>query len=181
MATADRTVDQNTVVEEIFIAAAPARVFEAITDPKQMPQWWGRQGIYRILESRTDLRPGGKWSSAGKRADGTAFTIDGEYLEVDSPRLLVQTWNSSWGSGPSVVRWELEATTVHALHPGGPRKAGTGTVITMSQRHQRVDLPTMMAGNAEGWKCVLGWLNDYLENGDTANGAPSDFLKQDEN
>src|SRR5438128_2273740 len=46
MATIATTSDQDTVVEEIFIAAAPARVFDAITDPNQMPQWWGRQGIY---------------------------------------------------------------------------------------------------------------------------------------
>ena len=41
MATATITSDQNTVIAEIFIAAPPARVFEAITDPKQRAQWWG--------------------------------------------------------------------------------------------------------------------------------------------
>ena len=171
---------QDAVVAEVFIAAPPARVFDAITDPRQMPQWWGRQGIYQITESKTDLRPGGKWSSAGVRADGSQFTIEGEYLEVESPRLLVQTWNSSWSLAPSVVRWQLEPTAVHALHPRGPRKTGTGTLVRISQRHQRVDESAMQAGTAEGWQRVLGWLNDYLEHGNTY-GAPSNFLEQSEN
>ena len=56
MATAAITSDQNAVVAEIFIAAPPARVFEAITDPNQTPKWWGQQGMYRITEWKGDLR-----------------------------------------------------------------------------------------------------------------------------
>jgi uncharacterized protein YndB with AHSA1/START domain len=43
MATTAITPDQNSVVGEIFIAAPPERVFQAISDPKQMPLWWGRR------------------------------------------------------------------------------------------------------------------------------------------
>src|SRR5207244_1304791 len=89
MATVAISPDQDTIFAEIFIAAPPARVFEAITNPKQMPLWWGQQDIHRITAWKADLRPGGKWSGAGAHADGTPFTIEGEYLEVDPPRLLV--------------------------------------------------------------------------------------------
>ena len=71
------------MVGEIFIAAPPERVFQAITDPKQAPLWWGQKGMYRITEWKGDVRPGGKWSSAGIGDDGTKFRVDGEYLEVD--------------------------------------------------------------------------------------------------
>ena len=54
-----------------------------------MSQWWGEKGLYRVTENHSDLRPGGKWSSA----DGKPFSVDGEYLEIDRPRLLVYTWN----------------------------------------------------------------------------------------
>lgn len=37
MATVAITPDQDVVTGEIFIAAPPARVFQAITDPNQMP------------------------------------------------------------------------------------------------------------------------------------------------
>ena len=39
-----------------------------------------------------DVRPGGKWRSDGIGADGKEFYVEGEYLEVVPPRLLVHTW-----------------------------------------------------------------------------------------
>ncbi len=169
MATVAITSDQTTIVGEIFIAAPPARVFEAITDPHQMPQWWGQPGIHRVTGWKGDLRPGGKWSSTGVNADGSPFTIEGEYLEVDPPRLLVHTWIPSW-TGPlkTVVRWELEPQIVHGLHPRGPRKAGTGTLMKIRQEGF-AGAPAALAGHAEGWKRVLGWLHGFLERGETVD------------
>lgn len=169
VATVAITPDQNAIVGEIFIAAPPARVFEAITDPNQTPQWWGQQGTYRITEWKADLRPGGKWSSIGVSADGSSFTVQGEYLEVNPPHLLVHTWTPSWaGLLDSVVRWELEPHTVHGLHPSGPRKAGTGTLVKITQRGF-ASAPAAIAGHTEGWKRVLGWLNAFLERGETVD------------
>jgi hypothetical protein len=93
MATVAITPDQDVVTCEIFIAAPPARVFQAITDPNQMPRWWGQSDLYTITQWKADVRVGGKWSSDGVGADGTTFHLDGEYLEVDPPRLLVHTWS----------------------------------------------------------------------------------------
>jgi uncharacterized protein YndB with AHSA1/START domain len=45
MATIAITLDQDAVVAEIFIAAPPERVFQAMTDPAQTPQWWGQKGM----------------------------------------------------------------------------------------------------------------------------------------
>jgi uncharacterized protein YndB with AHSA1/START domain len=165
MATIAITPDQDAVIGDVFIAAPPARVFEAITDPNQIPKWWGQQGLYRITEWKADLRPGGKWSSVGASADGRSFTVDGEYLEVDPPRLLVHTWIASWsGNLQTVVRWELEPTDVHGLHPGGPRRAGTGTLLRIRQQGF-AGAPQAAKGHAEGWTRVLGWMQAYLENG----------------
>ena len=173
MATMAITPEQDTVIGEIFIAAPPARVFEAITDPKQIPHWWGQHGIYRITEWKADLRPGGKWSSVGASADGSTFTVDGEYLEVDPPRLLVHTWLASWsGNIETVVRWELEPAEVHGLHPKGPKRAGTGTRLKI--RHQGfASIPQAAKGHAEGWTRVLGWMQAYLEDGKTIEDRPA--------
>ena len=172
MATLAITPDQDAVVGEIFIAAPPARVFQALTDPSQTAQWWGQKGIYRVTESKVDLRPGGKWSSAGIGADGTSFRVDGEYLEVDPPRLLVHTWMASWSSPlKTVVRWELEPQAVHGLHPGGPRKSGTGTLVKI--RHTGfAGAPQHAANHAEGWKRVLGWMQGFVERGETVDTRP---------
>jgi uncharacterized protein YndB with AHSA1/START domain len=169
MATAQITPDNDVVTAEIFVAAPPARVFAAITDPQQIAQWWGRKGMYRVTESTSDLRVGGKWSSSGVGADGKAFGVEGEYLEIDPPRLLVHTWKPSYHElGDTVVRWELKPCDMHGLQHAGPSRVGTGTVVTI--RHSG------FAGNyesanshGEGWKRVLGWMQAFVEAGVTVD------------
>jgi len=169
MATMTVNPAQDTVTGEIFIAAPPERVFQAITDPKQAPLWWGQQGMYRITEWTGDVRPGGKWSSAGVGGDGKEFRVDGEYLEVDPPRLLVHTWNKSWGEPlTTIVRWELEPRGVHNLQHNGPRKVGTGTVVRI--RHEGfTGAPEAACEHARGWTRVLGWMQAYVETGETVD------------
>ena len=169
MATIATTPDQDAVVVEIFIVAPPARVFQAITDPNQASQWWGQKGMYRITERTADFRPGGKYSSVGAGADGKSFRVDGEYLEIDPPRLLVHTWISSWcGALKTVVRWELEPRVVHGLHHQGPQRVGTGTVVRV--RHEGFGA-NQKAGSdhAQGWTRVLGWMQAFVERGETVD------------
>src|SRR4051794_10621809 len=77
MATAHITPHNDAVLAEIFIAAPPARVFDAIADPKQRAQWWGIKEPsgsgpsevvpFRVIDGKSDLRVGGKWSNDGVR------------------------------------------------------------------------------------------------------------------
>lgn len=169
MATATITPDQDTVIAEIFIAAPPERVFQAITDPAQLSQWWGQSTVYRIVERTADLRVGGRWWCAGLGADGTRFTVDGECLEIDPPRRLVHTWIPSYRDGlKTVVSWELEPETVHGLHPSGPRKAGTGTRVRLRHKGFAGDAKAL-TGHSDGWKRVFAWLAAYVEHGETVD------------
>jgi uncharacterized protein YndB with AHSA1/START domain len=96
--------------------------------------------------------------------------VEGEYLEVDPPRLLVHTWKPSYEPDlkDTVVRWELEPRGVHGLHQTGPRKAGTGTNVTI--RHSGFAGNTKSAiGHGEGWKKVLGWMQVFVEKGETVD------------
>jgi len=162
MATASITPDQNTVLAEIFIAAPPSRVFQAISDPNQLPKWWRQEGLYQVTKSTMDLRPGGKWRSEGVGADGKEFWVEGEYLEVDPPRRLVHTWVSSYKGVDTVVYWDLEPEPINALHPSGPKKSGTGTRVRLRQEGFAGNLESAK-GHGEGWKRVLGWLQAFAE------------------
>ena len=172
MATTAIAPDQDTIIGEVFVAAPPARVFQAITDPNQVPRWWGQQGLYRITEWKGDLRVGGKWSSVGVGDDGHSFRVDGEYIEIDPPRLLVHTWMASWsGKQDTVVRWELEPADVHGLHPNGPKKAGTGTRLTIRHSGFAGNLDSAKA-HSQGWLRVLGWMQSFVESGETLETRP---------
>lgn len=168
MASATITPDQNAVIAEIFIAAPPARVFQAISDPAQLPRWWGQDGLYHLTKSTMDVRPGGKWRSDGVGEDGKTFFVEGEYLEVVPPRLLVHTWVGSYDSRKTVVRWELEPKTVNALHnalhPSGPKKSGTGTLVRVRQDGFAGNLESAKS-HGEGWMRVLGWLEGFVLRG----------------
>lgn len=152
MATVAITSEQDTIVAEIQIAAPPERVFSAITDPVQLLQWWGQEGMYRGTKWDVDLRPGGKYRSEGvSQRDGSAFLVHGEYLEVDPPRLLVYTWNPSWQKdlATTTVRWELK-----------PQSGGT--LVTL--RHSGFGKNVQAAKNhSQGWALVLGWMQAFLE------------------
>jgi len=161
MATATVTPDQNAVIAEVFIAAPPARVFQAISDPKQLPRWWGQEGLYYVTKCTMDVRPGGKWRSEGVGADGKTFFVEGEYLEVDPPRILVYTWVGSYDPTRTVVRLELIPQTVNSLHPSGPKKSGTGTLVRVRQEGFPGNFESANS-HGEGWKRVLGWLEAFV-------------------
>jgi len=154
MATIAITPDQDTIHAEIFIAAPPARVFAALTDAQQMPQWWGQKEIYRVTKFEADIRTGGKWKSSGVSANGETFEVGGEYLEVDPPRLIVQTWLASWThTFTTSVRWELR-----------PQSNGTLVKLTHSGFAGR---PAAAQDHAKGWQLVLSWAQGYVEKGQT--------------
>lgn len=101
--------------------------------------------------------------------DGTSFRVDGEYLEVDPPRLLVHTWIASWsGLLKTVVRWELEPRTVHGLQHRGPQKVGTGTVVKIRQEGF-ANAPEAARGHAQGWTRILGWMQAFVEKDETVD------------
>jgi uncharacterized protein YndB with AHSA1/START domain len=112
--------------------------------------------MYRITEWNADLRPGGKWSCVGVGLDRTTFRVDGEYMEVDPPRLLTHTWIASFaGRLKTIVRWELQATEVHGLRQSGPQRMGTGTLLKV-RHHGFAGTPNAAGDHGQGWTRVLG-------------------------
>ena len=154
MTTVSITPNQDVVRTEIQIAAPPAHVFQAITDPRQMLQWWGQKGMYRVTKFDADLRVGGQWMSSGPSADGESFQVGGEYLEVDPPRTLVYTWKASWtGDLTTTVRWELK-----------PLDGGTLVKIEHSGFAGNADAANT---HGQGWQHVLSWIQAFVEKGAT--------------
>jgi uncharacterized protein YndB with AHSA1/START domain len=66
-------------------------VFEAMTKPEHVKQWWGRLGDgYSVPVCDIDLRIGGGWRFVNRHPHGEA-EFYGEYREITAPSRLVFT------------------------------------------------------------------------------------------
>jgi uncharacterized protein YndB with AHSA1/START domain len=155
MATSRMSPNSDELISEIHIAAPPDRVFQALVDPQQVVKWWGREGIYSCTEYACDLRPAGKWRSAGATPNGGKFEVKGEFIEVDPPRLLAYTWTASWtGGAKTTVRWELSPD-------------GEGMLVR--NRHCGFSAHPELTQAYRGWSRMLTWLQAYLQTGETVD------------
>jgi uncharacterized protein YndB with AHSA1/START domain len=153
VATTAITPEGNAVVSEIEIAAPPARVFQALTQPDQLMRWW-RNEVCTPELWEVDARPGGRWRCKQKSTTMTIngrseFEIAGEIVEIEPPRLLVYTWTATWDQQPSssVVRWELT-----------PNGKGTKVKVTHSGL-----APELAKDYSGGWPDVVGRLRNFAE------------------
>jgi uncharacterized protein YndB with AHSA1/START domain/DNA-binding transcriptional ArsR family regulator len=138
----------TAAVFEIFIKATPERLWEAITDPKMRAKYsFG-------VETNSDWTPGSKYTAS---VPGMIDIAEGENIEVDPPRRLVQTFNALWSDevkaeGTSRVTWEIE--------PVGDDSCR----LTVVHDELRPGAHGELYG---GWPQILSGLKTLLETGET--------------
>ena len=72
--------------------APRALVFEAMTRPEHIRNWWGNLGPgYSVPVCEVDLRIGGKWRFVNRTPKGEEAAFYGEYREIDPPGRVVFT------------------------------------------------------------------------------------------
>ena len=82
--------DQEIRMTRLFNAPRHL-VFEAMTKPEHVKQWWGRLGEgYSVPVCEIDLRVGGAWRFVNRHPNGEA-AFHGEYREITPPSRLVFT------------------------------------------------------------------------------------------
>ncbi len=92
-------------VFEIYIKTTPERLWEAITDSEQRAKYTFGTGI------ESDWTNGSPYKAV--HLQGGVPISEGENLEVDPPRRLVQSFTALWSDevkaeGASRVTWEIE-------------------------------------------------------------------------
>ena len=135
-------------VFEIYIKTSPERLWEAITDPELRSKYNFGVGVI------SDWTPGSHYEAAHPKAP--APICDGENLEVDPPRRLVQSFNALWSDavrseGTSRVTWEIEPV-------------GDSCRLTVIHDQLREDANSELFG---GWPMILSGLKTLLETGET--------------
>jgi len=82
--------DQEIRMTRLFNAPRHL-VFEAMTKPEHVVQWWGRLGDgYSVPVCEIDLRVGGRWRFVNRHPRGEA-AFHGEYREIEPPSRVVFT------------------------------------------------------------------------------------------
>jgi uncharacterized protein YndB with AHSA1/START domain len=82
--------DQEIRMTRLF-GAPRDLVFEAMTKPEHVRQWWGRLGDgYSVPVCEIDFRVGGKWRFVNRHPQGEAGFY-GEYREIEPPGRVVFT------------------------------------------------------------------------------------------
>jgi uncharacterized protein YndB with AHSA1/START domain len=138
--------DDMEKVFEIYIRTSPERLWEAITDPDTRARY---QFGARV---ESDWAPGSGYTV--EHAGAGRALVEGENLEVDPPRRLVQSFHAVWdegvaAQGTSRVTWEIEPvgdscrlTVIHDQLPDGADEHLYG-----------------------GWPMILSGLKTWLETG----------------
>jgi len=71
---------------------APARiVFEAMTQPEYVRQWWAPKSRGQMLLCQIDFRVGGAWRYVMRTNAGMEVGFSGKFLEIQATERVVQT------------------------------------------------------------------------------------------
>ena len=158
----DTKTSVTTQVHEIYIKADAQAIWDAITKP----EWTSRYAYKGAVDY--DLRPGGAFC-ARSTPEMVSFglpeiAIDGEIVESDPPRKLVQTYrflfsDAMKAEGFTRLTWEIE-----------PTQSG---FCRLTVTHELEGAPTMagMVGGkfsemgGGGWSWILSDLKSLLETG----------------
>lgn len=134
-------------VSSIYIRATPEAIWRAITESDFTLRYYYGNAV------ESDWRPGSPYRMT---VDGE-LQIEGEIVEADPPRRLVQTFHAVWDEGvkadaPTRFTWEIEdampgVSKVTVIHDG--LVAGSSTLEQV----------------AGGWPFILSGLKTLLETG----------------
>ena len=138
--------DQMEKVFEIYIKTTPERLWEAITTSEMRQKYNFGVGV------ESDWTEGSPYR--GRHPAGVDIA-EGENLEVDPPRRLVQSFTALWSDevkaeGTSRVTWEIEPV-------------GDSCRLTVTHDQLREGVNEELYG---GWPMILSGLKTLLETGE---------------
>jgi uncharacterized protein YndB with AHSA1/START domain len=128
------------VVQERIFNAPREKIWEVTGDPEQIPNWWGPSNLTTEVE-KYETKVGGKWRFIHRDDKGNEFAFNGEFLEIDPPSKVVQTFNYEGIPGEHTI---IETTTLEDLGDGQTR------MKTVSQFANIEDLEGMVNSGMEG-------------------------------
>jgi uncharacterized protein YndB with AHSA1/START domain len=147
------TTPSDTEIRMTRLFNAPRTlVFEAMSKPEHVRQWWGRLGEgYSVPVCEIDLRVGGRWRFVNRHPKGEA-AFHGEYREIQPPgRIVFTEIFEDFPDAVSVVTSEL-------TEEGGK----TRMTVTVDYGTKQIRDMVMASGMARGAGISYDRLEDLL-------------------
>ncbi len=120
--------DREIAITRLFDAPREL-VFDALTKPEHVRQWWGRlDERYSVIVCEIDLRKGGAWRYVGRGPMGE-YGFHGEFHEINPPERIVYT--EIYDPFPDAVS---VVTTVLTEEGGKTRMTVTGSYPSIEVR-----------------------------------------------
>jgi uncharacterized protein YndB with AHSA1/START domain len=142
-----RKLEDRTMVKvfEIYIKTTPERLWKALTDTEMRSKYT----FGAVVTS--DWTPGSRYEGLGMGRP----IFEGENLEVDPPRRLVQSFRALWGED---VKTEGTSRVTYEIEP-----IGDSCRLLVTHDQLREDANNQLYG---GWPMVLSGLKTLLETGE---------------
>ncbi len=125
-ATITTPADREIRVERIFNALRD-RVWQAMTDPELVAEWWGRGN--KLVIEKLEVERGGHWRFVEHGPEGV-HGFEGRFREVTPPERIVQTFE--WDGMPAYVI--INTMTLESLGDGRTRLVTTSLFHTTDER-----------------------------------------------
>ena len=124
-------------------------VFNALTEPDELAEWWGPSG-FTAPSVEVDLRVGGSYRFAMQPPDGDLFYLSGEFRKVDPPAHLAYTFR--WEDPDPDDRETLVTLSLQDL--------GESTELVFAQRAFATQ--ARRALHEQGWTDCLDRLQELM-------------------
>lgn len=74
-------IEHRSDIRNHFIAASPAQVFAAMSDPARVVRWWGPDGFSSTMHT-FDFHSGGRWVLTMHGPDGTDYPNESRFTRL---------------------------------------------------------------------------------------------------
>jgi uncharacterized protein YndB with AHSA1/START domain len=146
-------------VIERFIDAPRQLVWEALTKPEHLSQWYMPKAWGRVSRAEMDVRPGGIFSIDIATADGKDFPNLGCFVDVVPQERLVWTSMLFPGWRPAVFD-DVPITAIVTMESQG---TGTRYVFTALHRNEADLEENKNSGWAEGTAIAIDQLVEHVQ------------------
>jgi len=148
------TADREIVISREF-AAPRELVWEAMTNPKHVVNWWGPRGFSMTIETM-DVRVGGAWKHVMHGPDGAEYPNHSVFQEILKPERIIFSHGGKRKGGPGVSfvsTWSFEKLAA------GKTKVTIRMVFPSAANR---DFVVKEFGAIEGGKQTLERLGEFL-------------------